>query len=76
MSFEVINNSNNALQLSDGKILAPVGADGSKRELQEVSSRDKNFEKRGWISIIEKEEPKQAAPTPTTAEATKTEAKK
>ncbi len=43
MSFEVINNSNNALQLSDGKMLAPVGFDGSKRELQEVASHDKKF---------------------------------
>lgn len=72
MSYEVINNSLNPLQMSDGAMLAPVGAKGSKRVMEAVDKRDKSYEERGWISIIEKEESK---PAETAAAETKTEVK-
>lgn len=58
MSFQIMNVSQNPLLLSDGKMLAPVGADGSRRVLDTIDKTDKDFEKRGWITIFE-EQPKE-----------------
>ncbi len=58
MSFIVSNLSQNALLLSDGKMLAS----GDKRTFDTVTKTEKNFEKRGWLQVIE-EQPKEDAPT-------------
>ncbi len=54
--FVVTNLSNNPLLLSDGKAIAAHDS----RKVKEVSDRDRKFEARGWLSIIEevKEEAK------------------
>jgi hypothetical protein len=58
--FEVTNMSNNPLQLSDGKSLAP----GASRKLKTVGDRERNYGSRGWLTIIEEEkEPKPAEKT-------------
>ena len=74
MSYDVINNSPNPLQLSDGTMLAPVGAKGSKRVLETIDRRDKSYVERGWVSIFEKLEKEDAPAGQTTSDA-KTEPK-
>lgn len=63
---EITNISTNPLPLSDGKFLAP----GDSRKVKEVGESERNYEERGWLTIIDekKEEP--------TKEPAKTEVKK
>lgn len=59
--FTVRNISNNSLPLSDKKRLAS----GESTRQKTIGDREKNYESRGWLSIIEdvKEEPKPAEKT-------------
>lgn len=47
--FEITNVSNNPLTLSDGKGLAP----GDSRKFKAVGDREKKYQSRGWLTIIE-----------------------
>lgn len=47
--FSITNLSNNPLTLTDGTMLAA----GASRKAKSVSDAEKNFEQRGWLSIIE-----------------------
>lgn len=72
MGSQVTNLSQNPLLLSDGKMIAS----GDRRGLDAVSKRERDFEKRGWLQIIE-DEPKEAEAiaAPAAAAAAKTEVK-
>lgn len=56
--FEVTNLSNNPLQLSDGKLITP----GATKKLKQINDRDKNFQKRGWLQIIEEKPAEKSQP--------------
>ena len=59
--FRITNISNNPLPLSDGTRIAP----GDSRKVETVEKREKDYEKRNWLSIFEEEvkESKPAEPT-------------
>lgn len=56
MSFKLTNASNNPLTLSDGKIL-PVYAN---RTVEEITDRERKYQKHGWLQIEKVEAPKEA----------------
>jgi hypothetical protein len=49
--FVVSNLSNNALKLSDGKMLAA----GDSRKLKKIDDLEAKYVSRNWISVIEEE---------------------
>lgn len=56
--FNLTNTSNNPLRLSSGTYLTP----GAAYRVKNVGDRERDYEARGWLSIIEdvKEAPKAA----------------
>lgn len=60
--FIVSNVSHNPLLLSDGTMLAA----GKQRKLENVGQRDKNYQRNGWLAIIEEKEEPAAVPKPET----------
>lgn len=54
--FVISNISANPLQMTDGKNLAPVGSKGSSAKVKQIGDREKRFQERGLVTIIEEKE--------------------
>ena len=56
MFFRIQNLTNNPLQMSDGRMLPPFGADKAIVKVAEIGKREKDYEKRGWVATFEEKE--------------------